>query len=42
MRDWVEVAHLLADMGYSFDERTAAGAKRQLGLRISECREVLL
>ena len=25
--DWVEVAYLLADMDYSFDERTAAGAE---------------
>jgi hypothetical protein len=42
VRGWVEVAYLLADMDYSFDERTAAGAKRQLAHRISECREVLL
>ncbi|WP_170325722.1 hypothetical protein [Ruegeria arenilitoris] len=42
VRGWVEVAYLLADMDYSFDERTAAGAERQLARRISECREVLL
>jgi len=42
VRGWVEVAHLLADMDYSFDARKAAAAKQLLAHRISECRKVLL